>query len=104
MKFENMAEANEQTMHKLGYYWGGCHYDESRPCRIGVETVGGFAFLVVAGYTGDDGEGWFAEAYDLFETEETAGTTLSEDGPQDAINELVKLLGDVSARWADNIQ
>ena len=97
MKIEHMAHASKQTMADLGFYWGGCSYDEDKERWIGIETIGDCTFVINVAYAiGDDS--WFAEAYDLFDLPATVDGWLGES-PQDALDGLIEQLKKDVARW-----
>lgn len=99
MRIENMAQASVETMRKLGFYWGGASYDEDKPRWIGIETIGSETFVVIVAYA-VDGNGWFAEAYDLFDLDATVdGWQDGHGGPQDQLDGLIERLKEIVKQW-----
>ena len=98
MKIEHMAHASKQTMADLGFYWGGCSYDEDKDRWIGIETMGDNTFVIVVGHTAIESAGWFAEAYDLFDLAGTVDGWTGES-PQAALDGLIEQLEKDVARW-----
>lgn len=86
----DMEWAGKKTMERLGFYWGGCSYDESKPAWIDLKAFGQNVFVIVVAFSvGDDC--WFAEAYDLFDLTATVDGEVSEQ-PQEALDRLIDRL------------
>lgn len=90
MRLSDMEWASRETMERLGFYWGGCSYDEGRPVWIGLKAFGRNIFIVVVAYSVGD-SCWFAEAYDLFDLGATVDGEVNEM-PQKALDKLIDRL------------
>ena len=105
LRIENMEHASIETMHRLGFYWGGCSFDESKPRWMGVTEVGGgdadgYAVFVIVGYSTGESS-WFAEAYDLFDIEGTIDGFIDESDPQKALDLLLERLEELAKTWIE---
>lgn len=90
------VQATKKSMEQLGFYAGGCHYEEEYPAYVGMASKDGDPVIVVAAYDDYERGVAFAEVYPLRSPWETWESFVTDPMPQD-MNPLQRAIDDVVA-------